>query len=186
MQTINERFRAAILDFMHAPEYSACDSKTRARVFAEDYAPVIARHRLLDLIEMSFRAEERADVREAEKTAQAEDSQMRILGPGFAELFTSLHQRLPLKKGRRMFDLMTEPEFRQSAAAFRTKGQTIAARNTEIHERRANYLDGLADAMAPHSKARPALTFRDYRELVADGAIEPAPVAKTQRAGARR
>ncbi len=165
METITQRFNAAIQNFMRSPAY-ATTRKLRARVFIDDFDPEIARLKILEIVEMAMRALERADVRRQEKAARADDSQMKFLGPGFAELFVSTGQRLPLKSGKKKaFDLMTGEELNESAEVYLEKAKQRASKDIEQDERRARYLKELAVAMAPYTETNPALTFRDFREL---------------------
>lgn len=168
MQTITERFRAAIQNFMRSPEYASLNRKLRARVFIEDVEPETSRLILLDMTERAFRMEERRQVREGERAE--EDPQMKLLGPGFAELFVSVRERLPLRGGKKaVMDRMTPAQFRESASVIRSRGKKRAAEIVKKDERRAVYLTELAHAMSPYERTHRGLTFREYRQLVSTG-----------------
>lgn len=168
--TVSQRFKVAVQNFMRSPHDSGVFSgKTRARVFVEDAEPDLSRLFAVDNAERIMRAEDRAAMREAQESETREDPQMRLLGPGFAELFRSVRERLPLRKGKKVLDLMNTSQLRESAVVIRSTAKKRADRSTEIHERRANYLEGLADAMSPYAQVRRGLTFREYRDLAAAG-----------------
>ena len=175
-KSIADKVRAAIRGFMRSPEYSAATAKSRARIFAEEFEPKLARVGWFDWLERLMRAEERREAAAAE--ADREEPQMRLLGPGFAELFTSLNQRLQLQNGKKKaIDLMTAPQLRESAAALRANA---ARRLTEAKEKdrlQAKYLIGIAHEMDPFVKFDPFLTVREFRELKAAG-VEAGAKAK--------
>jgi hypothetical protein len=129
---------------------------------------------MLETVERLMQAEERQAVRDAELSQQKEDPQMKLLGPGFAELFPSVRYKLPLKTGKKVvMDLMNRPQLRESAAELRREAKTRVDKFAAQNERRAQYLEGLAEAMRPYAATRRNLTFRDYLELRAAG-VEPA------------
>lgn len=182
--SIAERLRNAVRNFMHSPENSGKKTeKSRARNFIHDIEPDLAQVFLLDHVEGLMRAEERLADREAQRSEQREDPQMRLLGPGFIELFTSVRQRLPLKQGTKVMDLMTVSQFRESAVVIRIQARQRAEKHSEVHERRAQYLSGLADAMSPYAQTHRKLNFRDFRELRAAG-VEADAKARVGKAGA--
>jgi hypothetical protein len=169
--TIAQKFRDRISNFLHSPEnLGKFTHSIRARVFIDEAEPNLARLFLLDQTERLFRLEERLAERKNEEHRVREDPQLRLLGPGFAELFGSVRERLPLKTGKRVIlDLATVSQIRESAVVIRIQARKRATRNTERDERRAKYLEGLADAMSPYAQVHRKINFRDFRELAAAG-----------------
>jgi hypothetical protein len=96
--------------------------------------------------------QERADVRAAEAAERAESPQLKFVAPGFAELFSGLQQRVPLKKGTMRIERMTVTQLRESAAALRTRAKNRAEKTAHADERRAAWLDEMANEMSPHAR----------------------------------
>ena len=177
-----QRFRSAIRGYMQASGNhqvsGARNSNLRARKFIEEIEPDLARIFLLDFVEGVMRTEERRMHLAAEQAARAEDPQMRLLGPGFAELFRSVRQRLPLKEGTRMLAHMTVSDLRESAGVLRAQSRQRAQKHAAAHSQRAEYLEGIADRMSPYAEAHRGLKVDDYIELQAAG-IKPGKKAIT-------
>lgn len=185
--TVAQQFKNAIQNWMHSPDYREKKGrnfgvKIRARVIIDDAEPKLARLFLLEATERICRALERAEERGGEEVGERDEAQLKLLGPGFAELFVSIRERLPLKSGRKkQFALMTATEFDESADAIWSQAKKGAAKNIEKAEQRAKYLHDLARQMRPHAASDPGLTFRDFAKLPAAGS----EASEQSRAGAR-
>lgn len=184
--SMGQRFRDAIRGYMRASGNhqvsGAKNAGLRSRKFVEEIEPDLARLFLLDFVERVMRAEEHSMHLGAEQAARAEDPQMRLLGPGFAELFRSIRQRLPLKHGTRMLDRMTVSQLRESAMVLRAQSRQRAQKHAAAHSQRAEYLDGIADRMSPFAEVHRGLVVSDYLELCEAG-VKPVRPLRTVGSG---
>ncbi len=183
--TVRQQLEAAIENFIRqsmasrsdGPRASGRDDRARSAVFIDEAEPRLSRAFLLDAIEREMRAAERRIERDAEP-APEDGRQMKFVAPGFAQLFTSVRQRLPLAAGRgsRTVELenMTVTQIRRAAAVLEQR----AKRRGELDARRAEYLKRIADEMSPVSRTHYKLTYGHYLDLVADGVVKPAAKAK--------
>jgi malonyl CoA-acyl carrier protein transacylase len=185
--SLEQRVKNALVSFMRSKRYSEQRAEMRTAVFVDEYEPKLARLFLLDKIEGFIRQIERADVRAAEAAGRAESPQLRFAAPGFAELFSSLHQRMPLKRGTVRLDRMTVGQLRESAAVLRAKARKRAEKTAHADERRAQWLEEMADAISPHAREHRKLEVGDYLDLCAEGIIRAkVPAAAGASAGAGR
>lgn len=181
--TIEQRFRSAVRNFIHSPKKAGNNrDAVRAKVFIEQEEPELARLFLLDQTERLMRIEERAAERASEAAVRADDPQMKLAGPGFAELFTGFSQRLPVKNGHKVqLRLMTVTQMRESAAELRARAKKRVEKSGAVEDRRAQWLDEMADQISPHAQAHRRLKFGDYLDLVRDGVIAAPALAKAAR-----
>jgi hypothetical protein len=175
--TMEQRLRAAVETFMRSKDYSEQKAQLRTAFFVDSYEPRLARLFLLDKIEFFIRQFERAAVRAADIAGRAEDPQLQFAAPGFAELFSGMRQRLPLKKGTVRIEHMTVSQLRESALVLRTRAKKRIERTAQADERRAQWLEGMADALSPFAREHRKLQVCDYLALCADGVIRAAGAA---------
>jgi hypothetical protein len=96
-------------------------------------------------------------------------AQMRFVAEGFAELFTSLRQRLPLKTGKLTLGRMKVSQLRESATVLFDRARKRRQERTDADFRRAKFLEDEADAMSPYARAEHNLEYARFLELRASG-----------------
>ncbi len=180
--TMEQRVKTALAAFVRSKQYSEQRAEMRTAVFCDEYEPRLARLFLLDKIETFIRQIERAEVRAAEAGERADSPQLRFAAPGFAELFSGLAQRLPLKKGTIRIERMTVSQLRESAAVLRARAKKRAEKTANADERRARWLDDMADAISPHAQAHRKLQVGDYLALCEEGVIRAGAKARAVKA----
>jgi hypothetical protein len=170
--TVEQRLKNSIANFLRSKEYSEQKAQARTALFCDDYEPRLSRLFLLERVELFMRTQERADARAAEAAERDDSPQLKFAAPGFAELFSGLQQRLPLKKGTMRIEHMTVTNLRESAAALRTRAKKRAEAAAAVDERRAKWLEAMAEAISPLAQTHHGIKVADYLELCEAGIVK--------------